>query len=169
MIKSSNLVYSGTLYIESEKKKSVKHNTGSIYLFKLIASVLCRENYSSAKLPTYVMLYNNTVDNIINDPVVQHHRSYELLNRTVDIVGYSSTSINSDIESNFITTIYQSMLTQTLNTPSKVTLALISADKNEILAAVEFDTDIYTIIRSGSQAQLKWVLTISNSCGCENS
>jgi len=101
MTQKSSLVYSGKLYLTANDKTFVTYNSASKYLFKLIASILCVENFSSSKLPTYVMLYQATKDALIQKPDVRLHKNSELLNRFVDITRYTTDS-GDTVDSNFI-------------------------------------------------------------------
>lgn len=144
-------------------KKDIQKNTGTINLFKLLSRVLCKEEIDTRSLPTYVMLYNQPYTDVTEKPYTSSFTTSQLLRNFMDIRSNYSSSEDNCYKSNFVTTIYCSDLTNTSQTYNNLTLALISSDKKSILAAVTFSPEVYNTVRSGGQANIKWVLTISNS------
>lgn len=157
------LAYTGKLILETKTRSVVKHNHGTTHLFRLLSTILCKDNFNTLSLPTYFMLYKTTPQEIVQSPDTSVNTSRALLRTYVDIVSQSSSE-NNVFESTFTSTIQSSMLTNT--TPvedGNLTLALISGDKRSILAAVEFSSSIYNIVCSGGQTFVKWVMSISNA------
>lgn len=163
MIQTS-LEYTGTLVLETKTRKAVARNHGTMHLFRLLSTLLCKDSYSVDSLPTYFMLYKGTVSEIIADPDTSVNVSRQLFHGYIDIVSQAS-AVDRVYESTFTSTIDSSMLVSKLseNERSNLTLGLISGDKRSILAAVEFDPATYGIVSEGGQTFVKWIMSISNS------
>lgn len=160
----TSLGYTGTLVLETKTRRAVARNHGTLHLFRLLSTLLCKEPYSVDSLPTYFMLYKGTVSEIISAPDTAVNISKQLLRGYVDIVSQAS-SVDSVFESTFTSTIDSSMLVSKLSEGERanLTLGLISGDKRSILAAVEFDSATYGIVSDGGQTFVKWIMSISNS------
>ncbi len=161
-MKQTSLSYEGTLVLETKTRTAVARNHGTMHLFRLLSTILCREPYSSRSLPTYIMLYKGSVSEITSDPYTSNNISKQLLNNYVDVSGQSASSDNL-FTATFTSTIDSSMLIKKETTNSPLTLGIISGDKASILAAVEFDAETYNIVNNGGQTFVKWIMSISNS------
>lgn len=159
---NNSFSYTGIVEYEINGKTYTSKNSGTTKLFNLFAVILCREGFSVGSLPQYFMLYREACDDLISDPVVGNHIKSELL---IDYLDTSSYTSNTEIEtsSNFVSTLYTTMLQNISSAHSVVSLALISSNKEEILAVVEFSSDVYDIVRKGGQSLIKWTMTVSNS------
>lgn len=157
------LTYKGVVTLTTKTRTAVAKNNGTRNLFKLLATVLCRETYQTRSLPTYLMLYDKDVESIIDDPYTNAHSANRLLRNYVDIVSQSSN--DQTVTSTITSTIDCAMLLKKL-TPEQATnvsLCLISGDKKDILAVIQFDPQTYAIVSNGGQTFVKWDLSISNN------
>lgn len=160
----TSLAYTGTLILETKTRKMVAKNHGTMHLFRLLSTLLCKEPYSVDSLPTYFMLYKGTVSEILAAPDTAANSGKQLLRGYVDIVSQAS-SVDMVFESTFTSTIDASMLASKVGEGERenLTLGLVSGDKRAILAAVPFDSATYGIISDGGQTFVKWIMSISNS------
>lgn len=161
---NTSLSYSGTLILKTKTRSAVARNHGSYHLFSLLSTILCKEDFQQSSLPTYFMLYAGDVDTIISSPDTKSHIARQMLNTYVDIVSESSSS-QKIFNSTFTSTIDFPMIIpdKGKTAPENLTLGLISGDKRSILAAVPFDSTVYSIVSDGGQTFVKWIMSISNS------
>ena len=163
---NTSLIYSGQLEIETKTKKAVAKNHGTSNLFRLFSVMLCKEDFKLRSLPTYFMLYESDYATILDNPETNAaaHQNKKLFRVYLDIQSNYSSFENNAHHANFISTVDSSILvsTQQLTSSTNLSLALVDADKKHILAVVEFDRDVYNIIRNGGQAVIRWSLTVSN-------
>lgn len=164
-MKQTTLSYSGTLILETKTRTALKKNHGTINLFRLLTTVLCKEQFSALSLPTYFMLYNVDPSTIVSDPIPANHRTKQLLNNYISIISQTEEDLTLSpcFASTFTATISASMLIGQSNIDNGVTLALVSGDKQSILAAVEFDHDVFNIVSAGGQTFVKWIMSIANA------
>lgn len=163
MIQTS-LAYTGTLVLETKTRKMIARNHGTMHLFRLLSTLLCKEPYSVDSLPTYFMLYKGTVSEILSAPDTAANSGRQLLRGYVDIVSQAS-STDMVFVSTFTSTIDASMLASKVSDGERenLTLGLVSGDKRYILAAVPFDSATYGIVADGGQTFVKWIMSISDS------
>ena len=105
----TSLAYTGTLILETKTRKMIAKNHGTMHLFRLLSTLLCKEPYSADSLPTYFMLYKGTVSEILNAPDTTANSTRQLLRGYVDIVSQASSQ-DMVFESTFTSTIDSSML-----------------------------------------------------------
>lgn len=159
----TSIAYSGKLILDTKTRTAIKHNNGTTNLFRLLVSILSKENFKTTTLPSYFMLYANTEANILASPFVQSHSSKQLLNTYVSVVSQSESS-NDLYSATFTATVDSSMLIGALAHDNKnITLALIDGARENILAVVDFDMATYNIVNGGGQTYVKWVMTFANA------
>lgn len=172
-MKQTNLKYKGTLITSVKTKRYVSYNSGTLNLFKLFARLLCKEHFDGSDLPLYFMLYAATPDQLIADPNFAKHEKIQVLRELLNISSYvtesrsSITSKTTNYQSNFVSELDSTYVYNTARMYNDLSLALIDGRKSNILAVVEFSTDVYEVIRRGGQAGLRWILEISNDSSAE--
>lgn len=158
------LSYSGKLILETKTRTSVKHNHGTSNLFRLLTTILAKENFKTKTLPTYFMLYAAKPSDLLGSPYVSNFSSKALLYNFVDIISQSETNDANLFSATFTSTIDSSMIIGTTSdTHNNISLALVDGAQQNILAVVEFDEGTYGIINSGGQTFVKWVMTLANA------
>ena len=158
---ATNLSYSGTLILEVKDKKSIKRNSGTSNLFRLFSVIMSREDFTYKNLPTYFMLYNCSYAELVANPSVESNTSYQLLNNFLDMNSYS-TKDELNFNAVFTSTLSTAMLLNTTEAYPYYSLAIISGDKTSILAAVDFESDVYDVVKTGGQSLIKWIMTVTN-------
>lgn len=160
---NTNLVYEGTLKTDINGSICYSHNAGSEHLFKLISTILSRGNFQTSCLPGYLQLCTVTPELLLETPQLSQHKTDLLLTSLLDIRS-SYTNYNDETEQ--YETIFESTLDKTMlrNTSSQttLTLVLVSANRDDILATVSFDSTAYDSILAGNQAIIRWILAINN-------
>lgn len=158
----TSLPYTGKITIETKSKKVVSRNHGTANLFRLFSVLLCkgRDGAFATKLPAYFMLYNKSLQAVVNTPYTAAHKEQQVLKQYVVVDSY--TSIEEDLYmSNFGATLTSAHL-YNFDQYTTLSLALVSGDKQDILAVVEFSERVYDTIRNGGQAIVKWQMMLSN-------
>lgn len=163
-----NLIYQGDVSI-TFNHKTVKHkNKGTFHLFRLFSYMLYNGQTDVGSLPASIMIYEADSNEILNTPYCSNHGSKELLTTYVLAHKYTTESTEGTevIERHFHTvfdvTVTPEYLIKQPQT-SKLTLALISGDKEDILAAIPFNLEYINYLIQGSSAIINWTLTLKNS------
>ena len=159
---NTNLIYHGKVVISTQNKEQVIRNNGTVNLFNLVSKFLCSELSGNIEqyLPTYVMLYMSHASMIQASPTTSSHSKEALLNVFIPVVRY--TDPLSPKEANFDFSITKDQLDQFGREGDDMTLALVSGDKKNIIATIEFSSSVYNIIANGGKANVKWIMSISN-------
>lgn len=158
-MQTTGLTYSGSLIVTYKNKKFITHNNGTKNLFHLLTKVLCNEEYSRKDLPNYFYLLSSSVEAVLAEPITTEHTN--ILRFGIEI-SKQSKIIEGKYTIEFLGSLTSGNLLNTVTTYEHLTLALVSANQQSILAAVEFSIDSFNVVKSGGQAQLKWVMTIEN-------
>ena len=158
-MQTTGLTYSGSVIVTYKNKKFITHNNGTKNLFHLLTKVLCNEEYSRKDLPNYFYLLSSSVDAVLATPITSEHTN--ILRFGIEI-SKQSKIIEGKYTIEFLGSLTSGNLLNTVTTYEHLTLALVSANQQSILAAVEFSIDSFNVVKSGGQAQLKWVMTIEN-------
>lgn len=160
-MKDISLSYKGKLITTTKTKRQIAYNNGTINLFRLLARILCIEEFNGDDLPTYLMLYSDKPYMILKNPTVANHQSREVLREYLPVTSYVSET-QDNFQSNFVSSIDSTYIYNRSQKYNDLTLALVDQRKRNILAVVEFDVDTYNTVRNGGQAGLHWILEISN-------
>ena len=158
-MQTTGLTYSGSLIVTYKNKKFITHNNGTKNLFHLLTKVLCNEEYSRKDLPNYFYLLSSSVNDVLKNPDTNEHTN--ILRFGIEI-SKQSKILEGKYTIEFLGSLTSGNLLNTVTDYTNLTLALVSANKQSILAAVEFSIESFNIVKSGGQAQLKWVMTIEN-------
>ena len=159
-MQTTGLTYSGSLIVTYKNKKFITHNNGTKNLFHLLTKVLCNEEYSRKDLPNYFYLLSSSVNDVLNKPNTNDHTN--ILRFGIEISKQSKIDNEGKYTVEFLGSLTSGNLLNTVTEYKNLTLALVSANQQSILAAVEFSIESFNIVKSGGQAQLKWVMTIEN-------
>lgn len=160
-----NLIYSGDVQITFNHTILHKHNHGTINLFKLFSTIMSRETFNPFSLPTYMMIYKASANDLITNP---YNKDFtQILNEFVDINSYSIEETGPDglpiFKAVFDAVIpYSYKNSVAVSGSDKLALALVGGDKETILASIEFSHDSYAFIASGSSAVIKWTMCLKN-------
>lgn len=160
-MRQTNLIYTGKLITTTKTKRQLTYNSGTINLFKLFSRILCIEEFNGDDLPCYLMLYSDVPSMILGKPTVMDQRGREILREYVPINSYVSET-NNNFQSNFVSSVDSTYVRDKSKVYRDLTLALVDQKKQNILAVVEFDVDVYNTVRNGGQAGLHWILEVSN-------
>lgn len=161
---NSVISYTGELVTKTLTRTKTKLNNGTSNLFKLFSSFLSSEELSLDMLPGYIMLYDTPAANIVSSPTHSTQSHSMLLNEFVDVIRQHRIVSNEHV-AEFRVVIDDTHLINTKQAESTDSLsaALVSKNKESILAVVEFDVETYNIITTGGQSHLTWTLKLSNS------
>lgn len=158
---NTEIVYSGKVLMKYENKQIEKRNSGSCNLFRLISCFLSKSSYSMNSLPAYFNLYTDSKDTLLSNSTTSSRTS--VLRNFIDVSSEAKTDTKyTKFTTEYIGTLTSGNLVDTNVSYSHLTLCLISADKNEILAAVDFPVESYNVVRNGGQVQLKWIMEFKN-------
>lgn len=165
----TNLIYQGTLEIEVNRKKYTQHNSGTSNLFKLFSEIMCREIPDGFlnSLPGAMLLYCSDKMTLVRNPDVTdpENQKMMLLRKPLSLTAYSSVSeIDGQraYQANFRSELHFAQLLNTNEQYEDLTLALVSNDLKSILAVVDFNKEVFNIVRNGGEAIMKWIITVSN-------
>lgn len=161
---NSTISYTGELVTKTLTRTKTKLNNGTSNLFNLFSSFLSSEELLLDMLPGYIMLYNTPANNIVNSPTHSTQSRYMLLNKFIDVIRQHRIISNEHV-AEFRAVIDNTHLINTKepNQNDSISAALVSKNKDSILAVVEFDVATYNIIAEGGQSHLTWTLKLCNS------
>ena len=168
---NSNLTYRGSVEVIVGTKHYRLHNTGTDYLLQMLVKILCGEVASTKNLdlPRYFMLYAESPKSLINNYNVGANSTKQLL----------KDFIRAEAQSDFTRGKFDGIFTATITGKNLVSrassgigglaLALVggSDDSMNILAAVDFDPDVFEILKMGGQAVMKWTMSVANDTDIE--
>lgn len=148
---NSNFIYKGEVSLSYQNRKFVGHNVGSQALFDTFADFLAGGGYNQLLRPRYLMLYDDSANNVVNKSVG------ELISNNL-LTGYAllSSTVEKVDEHKYAT------FTTTIKFPDEEgisgCIALIDGNKEKILAAHDVSG-----ITSGSSVLIKWKMCIDNA------
>lgn len=160
---NTNLTYHGKVSFEVKNHGYVKHNHGTVNLFRLFSVIMSREFFNVKNLPTYMMLYDEDTSTLIESPFASPHMRKSLLHSFLDIQSYSAQE-EEEHQVVFTTLITTAHLLNIGSTKyNRLSLALVAGDRETILAVVDFDVRLYRVVESGDQVLVKWIMGINNA------
>lgn len=160
-----NLIYQGDVSITFNHKTVKYKNKGTFHLFRLFSYMLYNGQTDVGSLPAGIMIYEADSEEILNTPYCINHKSKELLTTYVLTHKYTTESTENNerrFHTVFDATVAPEYLIKKPQT-QKLTLALISADEEDILAAIPFNLEYINYLIQGSSAIINWTLTLKNS------
>ena len=158
---TNNIVYSGDVTITTVRKKFHLHNTGGESLFRLLTTILCREVYSVDELPTYIMMFARESSDVLSTPnfMTTDASSCSELADYVPVIAYTEKDGN-DVHSSVFTASF--VATNIRGGASSHSLALVSGDRKNIIAAVDMNENVVGALNQGQQSIVKWKMKIYN-------
>lgn len=153
--------YKGSVEITIKNKTYRRYNHGCPELFRTLAMCLCRQLDTSYWTPTYLNMYSSGIDSVLENATHYNHESNSLLNVMVAVHPYAEMS-EGTYNAVFTALILPDNLRSTTSKLTSVTVALLAANSQNILAATTISGDIIDSLSEGYSAQIKWTMKFDN-------
>ncbi len=167
-----NIVYRGEVVVKTDHSRVKRYNSGTSSLFRLFSKLITKEGLNelisdggrsvSFYVPSYIMLYDANVDDVLTYPRSSQHS--KLLLDYVSLNSNTEQPLLGKYQAVFTATILHSYLIDKASNRDNLTIALVSGDKETILAAVSFSSETYNkSLLGGGQALVKWSMGLENA------
>ena len=159
----SGIIYRGDVTITTADITKKRHNNCSSEMFRLLSAFLTGSVCPTSTLPSYLMMYNNHIDDVLAN-AERTGALTPVLNSYAPVYSYQEYDNTSGIyaaifTSTFIANINGDPL-DTQDNPHCI--ALLDGTQSRILASVVVDSDVVLKLSQKYQALIKWEITFRN-------
>lgn len=160
---ASGIIYRGDVTITTSDITRRRHNNCSSEMFRLLSAFLTGSVCSTSTLPSYLMMYNNHLDDVLSNAESVGALT-PVLNSYAPVYSYQEYDNTNGIYSAvFTSTFIANINGDPLDTDDNPhCIALLDGTQSRILASVPVDSDVVLKLSQKYQALIKWEITFRN-------